>query len=277
MRQARLIAAKEFTDGVRNRWIIIVTALMTALALILTLLGTAPTGSSKIDSLAVTVVSLSSLSIFFVPLIALLLSYDCIVTERERGTLMLVLSYPVSRRAVIAGKFLGHLTLLALTIAGGYGIAGIVIALSNLDGGSHQAWGAFLSFIASSVLLGAVFLALGILISVAVRERGTAAGLAIGAWLVFVLLYDLGLIGLLASDVGQALNDGLITGLLLANPADIFRMLNLTGNSQTAALSAMTGLANSGAVSSSVLIALLAGWTILPLCAACWYFERSEQ
>ena len=41
------------------------------------------------------VVSLSSLTIFLVPLIALLLSHDAIVGEAERGTLLLLLSYPV--------------------------------------------------------------------------------------------------------------------------------------------------------------------------------------
>ena len=70
---------------------------MAGLALVLALLGSTPTGTTKISALTVTVVSLSSLSIFFVPLIALLLSYDSIVAEHERGTLILLLAYPVAR------------------------------------------------------------------------------------------------------------------------------------------------------------------------------------
>ena len=42
-----------------------------------------------------TVVSLASLTVFLVPLIALLLAYDAIVGEAERGTLLLLLAYPV--------------------------------------------------------------------------------------------------------------------------------------------------------------------------------------
>ena len=42
------------------------------------------------------------------PLIALLLSYDAIVGEVERGTMMLLLTYPVARWQVVLGKFLGH-------------------------------------------------------------------------------------------------------------------------------------------------------------------------
>ena len=73
----------------------------------------------KVSPLTVTVVSLSSLTIFLLPLIALLLSYDAIVGEHERGTLALLLAYPVARWQVIVGKFLGHVTILALaTVAG---------------------------------------------------------------------------------------------------------------------------------------------------------------
>ena len=44
------------------------------------------------------------------------------------------------------------------------------------------------AMIGSSVLLGAAFISLGYFISTVARDRGTAAGIAIGVWLVFVLL-----------------------------------------------------------------------------------------
>lgn len=52
--------------------------------------------------------------------IAIILSYDLIVGERERGTLALTLAYPVSRRRVLCAKFLAVWTLLGwLLLAGG--------------------------------------------------------------------------------------------------------------------------------------------------------------
>ena len=91
-------------DGMRNRWVVATTALMAALALTLAFLGAAPTGTVKAGGLAVTIVSLSSLTIFLVPLIALLLSYDAIVGEVDRGTMALLLAYPVARWQVVLGK-----------------------------------------------------------------------------------------------------------------------------------------------------------------------------
>src|SRR5690625_2802870 len=92
-----LLALQEIRIGLRNRLVIATTLVLGALALSLVLLGSAPTGSVKVDALAVVVVSLASLTIFLVPLIALLLSFDTIVGEHERGTLMLLLSYQIGR------------------------------------------------------------------------------------------------------------------------------------------------------------------------------------
>ena len=276
MTETLIVASKEFTDGLRNRWIIIVTLLMIGLALVLALLGSVPTGTTKIGQLSVTIVSLASLSIFFVPLIALLLSYDSIVAESDRGTLMLLLTHPIARWQVITGKFLGHLALLSIAIIAGYGIAGLIIAAMNAQAWTDQAWGGFGLLIGSSVLLGAVFLALGLMISAYVRERGTAAGVAIGIWLLFVLAYDLGVLALLASGAGEMLGDKVIISLLLANPTDAYRMLNLTGSSETAILSGMAGLTGAGAPSHWTLLTLLVGWVLLPLAAACMFFRRRQ-
>lgn len=51
--------------------------------------------------------------------IAVILSYDLIVGERERGTLALMLAYPVSRRRVLCAKFLAVLTLLSWLLLAG--------------------------------------------------------------------------------------------------------------------------------------------------------------
>ena len=201
MRAAAIIAAKEMRDGLRNRWVVATTALLAALALTLAFMGAAPTGTVKVSALGVTIVSLSSLSIFLVPLIALLLSYDAIVGEAERGTLSLLLAYPVRRWQVVVGKFAGHLCILTLATVIGYGVAGL--ALAFVSGADPQALGAFTLMVASSAMLGGVFLAIGAFVSALVKDRGAAAGIAIGVWLFFVLLYDMGLLGALVADQGR--------------------------------------------------------------------------
>jgi len=89
-----LIAWKEIQECLRNRWVVAMTLLLAALALSLTFLGSAPTGNVGTSALDVVIVSLSSLTIFVIPLVALLISHDAIVGEMERGTMLLLLSYP---------------------------------------------------------------------------------------------------------------------------------------------------------------------------------------
>ena len=59
--------------------------------------------------LAIAVANLSSLGVYLLPLLALMLSFDAVVGESERGTLNLLLAYPVDRWQVILGKFFAAL------------------------------------------------------------------------------------------------------------------------------------------------------------------------
>lgn len=269
-----IIARKEIQEGLRNRWVLATTLLLAALALTLSFLGSAPTGNVGVNRLDVVIVSLSSLTIFLVPLIALLLSHDAIVGETERGTMLLLLSYPIGRSEVIFGKFLGHLAILAFATAIGYGAAAGALTITGSEIAADS-WRAFLSMVASSVLLGAVFLAIGYLTSTLVGERSTAGGIAIGIWLFFVLIYDMALLGGLVAAKGKAVPALWLDLLLLANPTDVYRLLNL-GSGNAGALSGMGGIAAHTSLTAPVLVAALALWTIVPLGWATVIFSRRE-
>lgn len=275
MRAVGIIAGKELRDGLRNKWVIATTLLLAVLALTLAFLGSAPTGTVKVSPLLVTVVSLSSLTIFLLPLIALLLSYDAIVGEIDRGTMALLMSYPVSRWEIMIGKFLGHLAILAIATVVGYGIAGIALQLVNGDLGL-EAWQAFLGMIGYSVMLGGAFIAIGYLVSASVGDRGTAGGIAIGIWLIFVLVYDMALLGILVVDQGRILTGERLNWVLLFNPADAYRLLNLTGYSNVSMLAGVAGLSGEIGLPRSVLMAALAAWTIVPLAIASALFSRRQ-
>lgn len=275
MNMLRIIAVKEFRDGLRNRWVVATTLLMAALALTLSFLGSAPTGTVGASPLDVTIVSLSSLTIFLLPLIALLLSYDAIVGEIDRGTMSLLLSYPVARWQILVGKFLGHAAIVGVATMLGYGAAGAALAFGGAEI-TPESWQAFAAMIGSSVLLGAAFTALGYLASTLVRDRGTAAGIAVGVWLAFVLLYDMGLLGLVVADQGRMLSTGVLNALLLANPADAYRLFNLTGFASVSQFSGMSGLSNTVQLSPGALLGVLAAWVAAPLALATLVFSRRQ-
>ncbi|WP_323017245.1 ABC transporter permease [Castellaniella sp.] len=273
MNPTLILIQKEIRDGLRNRWVLAIALLLAMLALSLGFLGSAPTGTVKVDPLTVTVVSLSSLSIFLVPLIAMLLSYDAIVGEIDRGTMNLLLSYPISRPQVMAGKFCGHLVILALAIGAGYGLAGLALQLA-FGGLDPAAWGPFALLIAASILLGAAFLSLGYLISALVQERQTAAGIAIGVWLFLVVIYDMGLLGVLVVDQGRTITEPILNAILLLNPTDVYRLLNLTGHENIAMFAGMAGLSGQASLSTQALLLAQTLWILIPLALASWAFKR---
>ena len=272
---AIIVALKEIHQAVRNRWVLAATLLLAGLALSLTFLGSAPTGSVGVRALDVVVVSLSSLTILLIPLIALLISHDSIVGDMERGTMLLLLSYPVARWQVLLGKFLGHLAVLAFATCLGYGLAAaaLMVTGSRVDNDSLVA---FAAMIGSSVLLGAVFVAIGYLISALARDRGTAAGVCIGLWLLLVLIYDMALLGLLALDQGRNISAGVLNAMLLFNPTVVYRLFNLTGFANVSMFAGMAGLAQSTSLSAPALLAALMLWTFVPLGLAALAFSRRE-
>jgi Cu-processing system permease protein len=251
MRPILILAVAEFQEGLRNRWVLSAALLLAALAFSLALLGSSPIGETRVSVLSVTTVSLASLSVYLIPLIALTLSYDAIVGEKERGTMLLLLTYPISRWQVICGKFIGHLAILAIAIALGYGSTGLYIAVTS--GAEATDWWLFASMLASSLMLGSVFVALGYLISVTVSSRATAAG-----------------------DSDHRVSAKLFSALQLLNPADVYRLFNLAGSEAAGLVSGTLGVLEGSFLNSGVLIAFLGLWIIAPLAASIWIFKRHE-
>jgi len=274
MRTIAILALKEVRDGLRNRWIATTILALTALSLSLYFLGSAPVGTAKVDGLTATLVNLVSLSVYLLPLIALMLSFEALVGEFERGTMLLLLTYPIARWQLIVGKFLGHMLILFLAILVGYGSVALIIALTSDS--TVQNWLAYGMMMASSWLLGGVFVALGYFISVLVRERATAVGLAVGLWLSLVVLYDLALLGVLLADDEQGISQQVLATLLLANPTDAYRIFNLTS---AAGASQMTGLADLAAktgIVQGVPLLVLGAWVLAGLLASIVMLYRRE-
>lgn len=263
-------AGAEFRIAGRNRWVAIAAAMMALFALVLSAAGSAPSGTLGADRLSVIVVSLTSLSVYLVPLVALLMSFDAIAGEIERGTLPLILTYPTSRMELLLGKFLAHLAVLAIALCIGYGLAAGAALI--LDGGSRAGLPALARLVWSSLLLGSAFLGVGYALSALARRPSGAAGLAIGLWLVVVVLYDLGLLAAVVADNGGAFTRLVFPLALLANPADAFRLFNLAASEATAAASGVTGAARSVPAWQSLLSILL--WPAVTLALATAVFRR---
>ncbi len=235
------IALQEIRIGIRNRWILLATLILAGFSLALALLGSAPAGTLGVDRLTITVASLASLSVYLVPLISLLLAFDAVCGEIERGTLLMTFSCPVSRSEFLIGKAVGHTLVLIVALAIGYGLtAGLLVASGA---GSVAGLIDFGRLIATSALLGVCFLAIGYILSSLTRQSGTAAAAAIAAWLALVVLYDLALLGVLVANPSGVFASEVFPYAVLLNPADAFRLFNLAALGASDLVGGMAGVA----------------------------------
>ncbi|MGE5386916.1 MAG: ABC transporter permease [Betaproteobacteria bacterium] len=268
-RQIGIIAGKEFRDRIRNRWVLAVAVVFTAFALVIAYFGAAQQGAVGFRGIEVTIASLVSLVIYLVPLIALILGFDAIVGERERGSLDLLLSMPLTRLELLVGKFAGLAAALTCSIVTGFGLVGVLLGL-KLPAAALYHYGGFML---SAILLGMAFLSLAIAVSVMAADRARASSAAIAVWLFFVLVYDLLLLGILVVSGGNFGAD-LFPYLLMLNPADVFRIINIFGVEEVRTLYGLTTVFPENLASPTLLGVVMLAWIVGPLAIASWRFRK---
>lgn len=253
-------AGQEIRIARRNRWAALATGLLTLFALALALFASGQGDQVKADTLTLTAASLATLSVYLIPLIALLISYDAFAGEMERGTLALALATPLGRGEIFLAKLLAQTVVVGGAILIGYTVAAVaVVATSPVELSGILAW---IRLMATSLGLGAVFVALGILISATTARTGTAAAMAVGLWLVFVVLYDVALLGAVMAGGDGFFTRKVFPWLVLANPADAFRLYNLV-LLDSAPVAGIDGLARTLPVPAVSALATLLGWFAL--------------
>lgn len=266
--QIGTIAGKEFWDRIRNRWILAVALVFTVFALAIAYFGGAQQGAVGFRSIEFTIASLVSLVIYLIPLIALILGFDAIVGERERGSLDLLLSMPITRFELLLGKYLGLAAALAFSTLAGFGLVAIVLS-TQLDLGALLH---YFGFMASSVLLGMAFLSLAVMVSVFAADRTRASGMAIALWFFFVLVFDLLLLGALVI-TGGSYGGEIFPYLLLANPADVFRVLNIFTLNDVRTLYGLATVFPPALANPWLLGLVMLTWITAPLGIATWRFR----
>ena len=267
-RQILTLAAKEFRDRLRNRWVLAVALLFTVFSLVIAYFGGAQQGQLGLRSIEFTIASLVSLVIYLIPLIALLLGFDAVVGERERGSLDLLLALPITRLELLLGKYLGLAAALTLSTLAGFGLVALLLFKQFNWAGLYH----YLGFMLSSVLLGLAFLSLALLVSVIARERTRASGLAIALWFFFVLVFDLLLLGGLVA-TGGAYGGDAFAYLLLLNPADVFRILNVFSLEDVRTLYGLASIVPPALAKPWLMGLVMLAWIVVPLALARWRFK----
>lgn len=137
---------------------------------------------------------------FLGPLLGLMMGFDAINGERDRGTLSHVLSQPIFRDALINGKFIAGVIVLAIVV---FGLGFLTGGLGLLIFGVPPTLDEFLRilvYLALSVVYISFWLALSLLFSILFRQTTTSALAGIALWLFFTL-FAVFFVGMIANAI----------------------------------------------------------------------------
>lgn len=218
MTTARL-ARHAFRGTLGNYWFAVNAGLLLAGGLLLMLFGQRDVDVLGYRGTARAVAGLMQLILFVGPLMALFPSAASIAGKRERGTLDYLLAQPVTRGEVFTGAWWGVAAAAVLSLVLGLGATGGLAAARGVAPGTLLAVGGL------AVLLLLVFVSLGLAISAAVETQGRATSLSLTAWIAFLALGSLGLMG---AFVGWRMPASVLETWAFVNPVEAFRMAALT-------------------------------------------------
>lgn len=212
--------------------------------------------------------SLVNLVLFVVPLVSLVFGTAYAYGSREFNELLL--TQPVRRGHLFTGLFAGLVVPLAGAVAAGIGLPFL------LRGGSEGA--AVVWVAACGALLTCVFVALAFWIALRIDDRARGLGLALLVWLGLGILYDAGVLALVAAFGAWPLERAMLA-VTLTNPIDLARVLMLL-RLDVAALMGYTGAVFERAFGTPIGLAVgitaLAAWCALPLWRAARTFQHKD-
>lgn len=223
MKHIGSIAKQEMKLIIRSRWLASFSLLFTLLALFIVFFGSGGYQSGYEGFTRMTA-GLLNLSLFLVPLLTLLMGSTMLAGDKEDGGYQLLLTYPVSPASIVLGKYIGMLVAIGAVILFGYGIVGTVLWITNRT--VMFAASLFFLFIALTLLLAAVFLAIASVIGVYAGTRFQALGISILTWALCVLLYEYIVMGI-SSILPHNWIITLLTTSILFNPVELIRVWSI--------------------------------------------------
>jgi len=271
-----VVARKDFEDAVRSRMLWAITAVFLVFTAGAVYIRKAVLGD--VPGLPDAAQFLTEPSSLIIPLTALVVAYLAIAGERESGSIKLLLGLPHTRGDVVLGKLVGRTAVVTAGILVAF--AGAAVTMLVLFGDVPVVNLFLLTLV--TVFFGLTYVGIAIGASAFTATRSRAMALAITAFFLFQVVWDLVPLG-----VYYAVEGALPTGAL---PAWFYFVRILNPNT---AYSQAADFVFSGAgpfvpaetlVGSSVPFyvqnwfgfVLLALWLVVPVALGFWSFRRAD-
>jgi ABC-2 type transport system permease protein len=256
-REVAVVARLDFAEVRRSRWLLFCLIVHAILAGTFVLVGLRESGVVGFTGMGRALMSWSHALLFLLPLLALSATGQVVNSARDDGSLELLLSNPVSRAAYFLGTSLVRVLALVLPLL----VAMPLMALfGTLAFGQQVPWGFLVRGMAVSTSLLLCFVAIGLLVSVMVRNQAKALMLTILVWIAGVALIDFGLVGVMLQ---WELPPQAVFALAILNPVQCARLALLSAAQPELSTFGPVGFFLANRIGANGLLLLGLGWPLL--------------
>ncbi len=217
MKKLLLVAYLDVKESLRSKWFYVYTLVFGGLMAMFFVTGISNSVVMGFTGLSRMLLIFIQVTIIILPIFILITTVKSISGDRESNILEYMLSFPISLKSYYWGKILGRFFTVFVPVIFALAL-GVVFGLVK---GGTLPWHIILLYSALLFSVCFIFLGIAFFISTIVKSTDIAVGTSFIIWITLLAFIDIALIGLMLQ---QRFNDGLIIGIAMLNPVEVFRI-----------------------------------------------------
>ncbi|HHO65926.1 MAG TPA: ABC transporter permease [Epsilonproteobacteria bacterium] len=217
MKNLLLIAYLDLKESIRANWFIIYSLVFGGLIALFFIAGITESQVMGFSGLSRLLLMYIQVTIVILPIFILITTVRSISGDRDSHILEYMLSFPISLKQYYWGKVFGRFITVFLPVF----MAMVFAILYGVFKGAAVPWGIFFRYTGLLFAMSLAFLGIAFFVSSIVKSSEMALGISFFVWIFLLAFIDIALISLMMQ---ERMSTGLIIGIALVNPMEIFRV-----------------------------------------------------
>ena len=217
MKNLLLIAYLDLKESIRANWFIVYSLVFGGLIALFFIAGITESQVMGFSGLSRLLLMYIQVTIVILPIFILITTVRSISGDRDSHILEYMLSFPISLKQYYWGKVFGRFITVFLPVF----MAMVFAILYGVFKGADVPWSIFFLYTGLLFAMSSAFLGIAFFISSIVKSSEMALGLSFFVWIFLLAFIDIALISLMMQ---ERMSTGLIIGIALVNPMEIFRV-----------------------------------------------------
>lgn len=217
MKNLLLIAYLDLKESIRANWFIVYSLVFGGLIALFFIAGITESQVMGFSGLSRLLLMYIQVTIVILPIFILITTVRSISGDRDSHILEYMLSFPISLKQYYWGKVFGRFITVFLPVF----MAMVFAILYGIFKGADVPWAIFFLYTGLLFAMSSAFLGIAFFISSIVKSSEMALGISFFVWIFLLAFIDIALISLMMQ---ERMSTGLIIGIALVNPMEIFRV-----------------------------------------------------